>query len=96
MAGPSAGRLWITGRIRDMVPGPERLLTRSGEPVKRKTTVDTSSHLPAGAWRRGRPSIGAALRRSQLGRDALYGLAVFVLRCPALGTGRRGRLEGSC
>jgi RNA-directed DNA polymerase len=33
-------RWWprITGRIRDLVPGPERVLTRSGEPVKRKMT----------------------------------------------------------
>jgi hypothetical protein len=29
---------WITGRIRDFVPGPERVLTRSGEPVKRTMT----------------------------------------------------------
>ena len=38
MAGSSAGRSRITGRIRDSVPGLERVLTRSGEPVKRKMT----------------------------------------------------------
>jgi hypothetical protein len=48
MAGPSAGRLWITGRIRDIVPGPERVLTRSGEPVKRKMIVDTRTEGQVG------------------------------------------------
>jgi hypothetical protein len=38
MAGPFSRPSRITGRIRDFVPGPERVLTRSGEPVKRKTT----------------------------------------------------------
>jgi hypothetical protein len=37
-AGPSAGWSWITGRIPGLVPGRESGLTRSGEPVKRKTT----------------------------------------------------------
>jgi RNA-directed DNA polymerase len=35
---PSGRSSRITGRIRDVVPGPERVLTRSGEPVKRKMT----------------------------------------------------------
>jgi hypothetical protein len=38
MVGPSSRSSWITGRISGLVPGPERGLTRSGEPVKRKTT----------------------------------------------------------
>jgi hypothetical protein len=38
MAGPFSRSSRITGWIRDFVPGPERVLTRSGEPVKRKTT----------------------------------------------------------
>jgi hypothetical protein len=29
---------WITGRIRTLVVRPERALTRSGEPVRKKTT----------------------------------------------------------
>ena len=33
-----AGRGWITGRIRDVVPGPKSVLTRSGEPLKSKMT----------------------------------------------------------
>jgi hypothetical protein len=32
-AGSSAGALGITGRIPGLVLGPERVLTRSGEPV---------------------------------------------------------------
>jgi len=39
MAGPFSRSSRITGRIRDIVPGPERVLTRSGEPVKRKMTT---------------------------------------------------------
>ena len=35
---PPAGRPWITGRIPGLVPGPERVLTRSGEPVEKKMT----------------------------------------------------------
>jgi len=35
---PPAGRFGITGRIRDVVPGRESVLTRSGEPVRRKMT----------------------------------------------------------
>jgi hypothetical protein len=35
-AGPSGWSSRITGRIRDLVPGPERVLTRSGEPRKRR------------------------------------------------------------
>src|SRR6516225_4649467 len=38
MAGPSGRSSRITGRIPGLVPGPERVLTRSGEPVKRKMT----------------------------------------------------------
>ena len=38
MAGPSGRPSRITGRIPGLVPGPERALTRSGEPVKRKMT----------------------------------------------------------
>jgi len=39
-AGPvSNWSSWITGRIPGLVPGPERVLTRSGEPVKRKMTL---------------------------------------------------------
>src|SRR5947209_17500903 len=36
VASPSSWRSRITGRISGLVPGPERVLTRSGEPVKRK------------------------------------------------------------
>ena len=36
---PPGGRRRITGRIRALVVRPERALTRSGEPVKRKMTV---------------------------------------------------------
>ena len=36
MAGPSGRSFRITGRIPGLVPGRERVLTRSGEPVKRK------------------------------------------------------------
>jgi len=39
VAGPPSWRSRITGRIRDMVPGPERVLTRSGEPVRKKMTL---------------------------------------------------------
>jgi hypothetical protein len=38
MAGPSGWSSRITGRIRDIVPGLERVLTRSGEPVRKKMT----------------------------------------------------------
>ena len=38
MVGPSGRPSRITGRIPGLVPGPERALTRSGEPVKRKMT----------------------------------------------------------
>src|SRR5512140_2328546 len=38
MAGPSGRPSWITGRIPGLVPGPERVLTRSGEPVEKKMT----------------------------------------------------------
>ena len=38
MAGPSGWRSRITGRIRSLVPGLERVLTRSGEPVEKKMT----------------------------------------------------------
>jgi hypothetical protein len=38
MAGPSGLPSWITGRIPGLVPGPERVLTRSGEPVEKKMT----------------------------------------------------------
>src|SRR5205814_4132193 len=38
VASPSSWRSRITGRIPGLVPGPERVLTRSGEPVKRKMT----------------------------------------------------------
>ena len=39
MASPSSWSSRITGRIPGLVPGPERVLTRSGEPVKRKMIV---------------------------------------------------------
>jgi RNA-directed DNA polymerase len=39
MASASSGSSRITGRIRDIVPGRESVLTRSGEPVKRKMTT---------------------------------------------------------
>jgi RNA-directed DNA polymerase len=39
MTPSSNRRSWITGRIRALVARPERALTRSGEPVKRKMTV---------------------------------------------------------
>jgi hypothetical protein len=36
-AGPvSNWSSWITGRIPGLVPGPERTLTRSGEPARRR------------------------------------------------------------
>ena len=38
VASHSSWRSRITGRIPDLVPGLERVLTRSGEPVKRKMT----------------------------------------------------------
>jgi hypothetical protein len=38
MAGPASRPFRITGRIWGGVPGPERALTRSGEPAKRKMT----------------------------------------------------------
>src|SRR6516225_7975549 len=38
VASPSSWRSRITGRIPGLVPGLERVLTRSGEPVKRKMT----------------------------------------------------------
>ena len=38
MAGPSGRSSRITGRIPGLVPGLERVLTRSGEPVRRKMT----------------------------------------------------------
>ena len=39
VAGPFSWSSRITGRIPGLVPGLERVLTRSGEPVKRKTTM---------------------------------------------------------
>jgi RNA-directed DNA polymerase len=39
VASPSSWSSRITGRISGLVPGPERVLTRSGEPVKRKMTA---------------------------------------------------------
>ena len=39
MAGPFSWSSRITGRIPGLVPGRESGLTRSGEPVKRKTTM---------------------------------------------------------
>jgi RNA-directed DNA polymerase len=38
MPGPSGRSSRITGRIPGLVPGPERVLTRSGEPVRKKMT----------------------------------------------------------
>src|SRR5437764_14488875 len=38
MAGPSGRSSRITGRIPGRVPGPERVLTRSGEPVEKRMT----------------------------------------------------------
>ena len=45
--GPSAGRLGITGRIRGSMPGPERVLTWSGGPVRRSMIDDsrTDGHV---------------------------------------------------
>ena len=53
MAAPSRRSFWITGRIRTLVVRPERALTRSGEPVKRKMTeapepadkLDAATHV---------------------------------------------------
>ena len=51
MVGPSSRSPWITGRIPGLVPGRESGLTRSGEPVERKTTMTPgpTGKLDAGA-----------------------------------------------
>jgi RNA-directed DNA polymerase len=49
MASPSSWSSRITGRIPGLVPGPERVLTRSGEPVKRKVTVTSEPKDKLGA-----------------------------------------------
>ena len=53
----------ITGRIPGLVPGPERALTRSGEPVKRKMTEapEPKDKLDAATRRRGERTRGRAL-----------------------------------